>query len=527
MQPSFLTMTDSLLLDTTTPNLQDTAPPAVTTQARPSAGSTQVNLLDLYQGDSSTPGDTSTSTSNTTNDEDFNPSNRFSPTITINDLNYLIERIRTSTPPNVPPLPQPTLADDSITNIIRLETAASNGLSTKFDGQPHSFPSWIRKFRLTVQLAHWNSAIKISISETNGTTVTYDITTDFAKIPKAVIVQQATNRWTNPTLLTNLSKKGTPEFNIKLLCLFLTNSISDRYHTVLQNRAGDLLANDGQYLLWLLCTDIHYSSISYEQSIKDQIRSGTIKGEYNNDLQEYITGTINLCRLILKTEDNTTHNDLLDPIFAQLQSTPYDRFTYAVDGWFEEYLEQTIQLTPLTLLDKADKKLHILRAARKLQANTNQELMALRAHFDNHNKQITSSLNKIASNLQANHPTQRQYSNQENTHQPRQRPEWFQRPPSEPSTVMHFENREWRWCPKCNYGRGRWVSTHHPDKHVDGYVNPRRNKSGANNESRPPLHDRKRNQDGHQNPQPKRPYYGAQIAMSDFIFHNHEEPTED
>ena len=264
-------MSDSLLLDNTIPNLPDTTPPVANDNGRPPANSTQVNLLNIYQGESPSPNNTSTSdSSKTTNDDDSNPNNNLSPSITIHELNNLIDRIRTSTPPNVPP-PSTPATDDSITNIIRLETAASNRLPIKFDGQPQTFPSWIRKFRLAVQLTHWNSAIKVCFQDSNGRTVTYNIIQEFAKIPKAIIVQQATERWTNSTLLGNLMKKGTTEFNIKLLCLFLTNSVSNRYHTILQNRAGDLLANDGQFLLWLLWTDIHYSSISYEQSIKDQI----------------------------------------------------------------------------------------------------------------------------------------------------------------------------------------------------------------------------------------------------------------
>eukprot|EP00590_Aulacoseira_subarctica_P007971 CAMPEP_0172428468 /NCGR_PEP_ID=MMETSP1064-20121228/46436_1 /TAXON_ID=202472 /ORGANISM="Aulacoseira subarctica , Strain CCAP 1002/5" /LENGTH=366 /DNA_ID=CAMNT_0013173265 /DNA_START=25 /DNA_END=1125 /DNA_ORIENTATION=- len=354
-------MTDSLQNETITPNNPDSTPPVITDTTCHQSNSTQLNLLNIYQGDS-TPSPTNTSTSEsptTTNDEQTIPANTSSPTITVDLLNTLIERIRTSTPPNVPLPPPPPPAKKSVTNLIRLETAASNGLSLKFDGQPNIFPSWIRKFRLSVQLTHWNSAINVSFQCPSGTTKTYDFTLDFALIPKAIIVKQATDRWTNANQISNLSRKGAPKFNIKLLCLFLTNSISDRYHTVLQNRAGDLLAT---VLLCLLCTDIHFSSFSYEQSIKDQIWTNTIAADIANDLQAYVTGTTNLCRLISKTDDNTTHNDLLDPIFTQLQSTAYDRFTFAIDGWYEEYLEQIVQLTPLKLLDKADKKLQILRA---------------------------------------------------------------------------------------------------------------------------------------------------------------------
>jgi hypothetical protein len=286
MQPSFLTMTAHLPITTATPNIQYSTPPNITDATHIQANSTQINLLHVYQDDSS-PTNTPTSTSSTsTNDNPSTEARPTSPSITVDQLHLLLDRIRVSTPQNVSP-PAP-ITDESIANLIRLETAASTGLTLKFDGEPAKFPSWIRKFRLSVQLTHWSSATKISFPNPSGTMKTYDLTLDFALVPQTIIVQQATDRWTDTAKLANLSRKGTAEFNIKLLCLFLTHSISDRYHTVLQNRAGDLLANDGQYLLWLLCTDIHFSSISYEQSIKDQIRSNTIAADYGNDLQSGI-----------------------------------------------------------------------------------------------------------------------------------------------------------------------------------------------------------------------------------------------
>ena len=177
MQPSFLTMMDSLQTNTTTPPNPDSTPPIITDPTRDTTNSTQLNLLDIYQGDSSSsPRNTSTSdSSETTNDGTSTTQRPSSPTFTVDQLNQPLDRFRASTPPNVPTsLPLP--ADDSITNLIRLETAASNGLSLKFDGIPNMFPSWIRKFRLHVQLTHWSSAIKLTYTLPTGILKTYDIT---------------------------------------------------------------------------------------------------------------------------------------------------------------------------------------------------------------------------------------------------------------------------------------------------------------------------------------------------------------
>ena len=175
-------MMDNIQLDTTTPYQPDTTPPAVTDNNCHPANSTQVNLLNLYQSDPTSPTNHSNlTTSNGTNDENIPPPNTVSP-VNVNELHHLLKRIHTSTPLNVP-FPPPLAPEDSITNIIHHH---------KFDGQPATFPSWIRKFRLAVQLAHWSTAIKITFPDITGTINTYDITVDFTKIPKTIIAEQAT-----------------------------------------------------------------------------------------------------------------------------------------------------------------------------------------------------------------------------------------------------------------------------------------------------------------------------------------------
>jgi len=290
-----------------------------------------------------------------------------------------------------------------------------------------------------------------NINQPNGTSTTLNLLIDFTKIPEDIITQQATHPWTTPTSLSNLSKKGTVEFNNKLLCLFLTNSITDNLHTKLQNRAGDLLANDGQLLLWLLCQDIHHNSISYETDIKKQICSCSI-ADHNNDPQDYVTHLKNLCQLIMKDDNDASHNDLIEPIFQALQLSPFEKFNESVEEWEIDYFGSMLNLTPATLLHKADKKLQVLRNARKLQVKPNTELMALRAQFEAQNKQLTGAFNEIAQNLQAPPP---QYSNHNHRHQGPPysgrfqrppRPDWFQHPPQDPNTVRIHDNRDWRWC---------------------------------------------------------------------------------
>lgn len=470
-----------------------------------------------------TPGD-SNSVNNSSNDAP--PSRAPSPVIqlTSDQLTELLRELRaSSTPPPAFITPPKPPGDDDPYSILRLEQLASTGLVTKFDGNPIQFPSFLKKFKNAANIAYWREAITFDLIQPDSTTKSLNLLLDFTQIPEDNIIQEATRRWTTPTSLTNLSKKGTFEFNNKLLCLFLTNSITDSLHTKLQNRAGDLLANDGQFLLWLLCQDIHNNSVSYEADIKNQIRGCSVAADHNNDPQEYVTHVKNLFQLISKDDNDKTHNDLVEPILKALQQTPFEKFNEAVEDWEIDYFGNLLPLTPATLLHKADKKLQVLRNAKKLQAKPNTELMALRAQFEAQNKQLTGAFNKIAQNLQGtaipyHQPPPRSLGPQHyGRFQRPPRPDWFQHPPQDPNTVRTHDNRDWRWCPKCNNNMGRWVTTHHPNNHVDGYSNPR------NNENYPPPRDpRKRphsnEQSYYQNPQHNRQRYTAQVAMHDFDF---------
>ena len=441
--------------------------------------------------------------------------------LTSDQLTELLRELRATTlsPPTFVTPPKPHIDDDPY-KILQLEHLASTGLTTKYDGSPVLFPSFLKKFRNAANIACWREAIMFTTDNPDGTTSSLNLLIDFTKIPEDTITAQATLRWTQPASIANLSKKGTFEFNNKLLCLFLTNSITDNLHTKLQNRAGDLLANDGQLLLWLLCQDIHHNSISYETDIKNQIRTCSMAADHNNDPQEFVTHLKNLCQLIMKDDNDKTHNDLVEPILRALQLSPFEKFNEAVEEWEIDYFGDMLTLTPATLLHKADKKLQVLRNAKKLQIKPNTELMALRAQFEAQSKQLTGAFHKIAQNL--NSTPYQNFRSQGSPHNGRfsrpPRPDWFAHPPQDPNTVRTHDNRDWHWCQKCNNNNGRWVTTHHPKDHVDGYSAPRHNDNYP-----PPRDSRKRpyptDTSYYQNPQHHRPRLTAQVAMHEFNFH--------
>lgn len=67
----------------------------------------------------------------------------------------------------------------------------------------------------------------------------------------------------------------------------------------------------------------------------------------------------------MKDDNNKTHNDFIEPILQALQLSPFEKFNEAVKEWEIDYFSNVLTLTPATLLHKADKKLQVLRNARK------------------------------------------------------------------------------------------------------------------------------------------------------------------
>ena len=58
----------------------------------------------------------------------------------------MLQQFRTNTPPAFVSPPKPSTDDDPYT-LIRLEQAATTGLTVQFDGNPANFPAWLKKFR--------------------------------------------------------------------------------------------------------------------------------------------------------------------------------------------------------------------------------------------------------------------------------------------------------------------------------------------------------------------------------------------
>ena len=400
---------------------------------------------------------------------------RASPTtfLTLEQVNSLLREMTAVVTANLNRHPQPpsllTPADDPYSN-TKIESMASVGTTLKFNGDQSTFAPWFSDVKSLLNISVWKDSTLL-----NYNNKTYDLLYDFMEIPENTIKIVATKRWTDPNLLANHNKKKTAEFHIKLLHLFLINSVTTTFRTTIKNRAGSLLSNDGQYFLWLICHHVHHNKNSFVKSIKDLIRTHTIAKDHNNDVEAYINWCIHQLQALQLEENDTTHNDLLDPIFAQLKATTIERLTTSVDDWYEDHYSNTSEVTPLQLLHKADRKIQTLRSANMLnltKPNDEPSIMALQAAIHDQSQKFSDAFNQLTANL-AQRPPISYHNRSTGPTKPNPRPNpptthpWKTIPPTNLDEVRLFEGREWRWCPKCNHHRGLWVTSHKPWLHQD------------------------------------------------------------
>jgi len=152
-------------------------------------------------------------------------------------------------------------------------------------------------------------------------------------------------------------------------------------------------------------------------------------------------------------------------------------FCDEVKWWHWAYLDNMVQLSPITLIDKAnsymdilkqvgdwndtsnDTQITVLQACLIASENNNVTLFKKLARFISQVQQVQSSINKCLHLLMKT-----------SSHQP---PDWVFNKPSDPSSTKQHQDKTWYWCPKCNKEAGKWVCSHKPDEHWDSDVNPK------------------------------------------------------
>jgi len=217
---------------------------------------------------------------------------------------------------------QPKSKDDNPLNQACLEHFVSQGTSLKFDGDQEKLVPWIKRFRSLRTNAIWQSATFFK-DDTNS----YDLLTEFTKVTETIIKEQALTRWTSENQPKSLSQEHPDFYFPRILGKVIINSVTDDFYTVLQNHAGLALCNDGPYLLWLILSHFHTSTITYTERIRHSIRMRSLSNDHTNDVEAYLLWLrhqLDILTTNLPTEDSA-NTDLVEPIFLQLFTTTSKR----------------------------------------------------------------------------------------------------------------------------------------------------------------------------------------------------------
>ena len=387
------------------------------------------------------------------------------PVITATQLQELISQLSATIKKNHE---QPPQAEEHLFSIAKSEYYISQGLTYKFDGDHEKLAPWIKKFKALRTNALWRDATYITINNTR-----YDILTDFTKIKETSIKQQAKERWAPDNQAKSLKPANTKYFYPRILGKVVISSITDDFYTTLQNYTGDELASDGPLLLWLILTHFHASTVTYQEQLKQQIRSRTLASDHKDDIESYLVWLRHTIDILHTTTQIDNHTDLLTPIFNQLLTSKSSRFRRIVEDWHLEYHSEEKVFTLLSLVEAADKKCKALRQSNQLYTAADSEIFAMEATIKQptsaHHGKHTGAKGRLSG-----------------THRP-PKPAWYNTPPSDPNQTHRFDDRVWHWCPKCGE-HGKWVCTHTPDKHQDNYVKKRKIASVTpENPTKPPT----------------------------------------
>jgi hypothetical protein len=395
------------------------------------------------------------------------PSNSSSVTIPLAQLEQILHSVLAHHA-------QPKAKDDNPLNQARLEHFVSQGTTLKFDGDQEKLVPWVKRFRSLRTNAVWQSATYV-VDDTH----TYDLLTEFTKVAEATIRDQATARWTPANQAKSLSQENSNLYYSRILGKVIINSVTDDFYTILQNYAGIELSNDGPLLLWLILSHFHTSTVTYTERLRSAIRARSLANDHKHDVEAYLLWLrlqLDILTTNLPTEDSS-NKDLIEPIFVQLLTTSSKRLRRSAEDWHLAYHNNERKLTALSLVQLAERTCKALRCTGQLYIDNDPEIAVLHAKLVQQADMTTQAFNVITNTLKqtANIGPKKPHGRPTGPQNRPPKPDWFYKPPQNPSETHKHDGRTWHWCPKCGKDQtGKWVCTHTAVDHQNTFVRKRR-----------------------------------------------------
>jgi hypothetical protein len=170
---------------------------------------------------------------------------------------------------------------------------------------------------------------------------------------------------------------------------------------------------------------------------------------FNNDVPKYLRFLQDNLKLISSTgAAENTHKDLNPHILLQLRSTTIPVFQHSVLKWQREYFENVLELTPLSLVLKADQAYLVLQQAGQWMETKDPSITALHALLQTTKAQSGNIIQTLTANF--SQIAQRQRELIRSAKQPyrpstsyHQTPDWLLSPPAHPDVTKYFNGRQW------------------------------------------------------------------------------------
>jgi hypothetical protein len=368
-------------------------------------------------------------------------------------------------PPILPSAPKtPDIFDNT-----RFEQIACAGLQEKYDGRPDSLIPTLNAIHIRRQNEVWYSSTFIV---QDG--LQLDIIRNFSKLRLETVLNQAKLLWDASNAVTERHVRGTQIYNSRLLALFLMNSLTPEFATLLHSRIDLDYSTDGPLLLFTMCNHIHRNHLAFVESIKNKIRLATL-GEFKNNVQEFLRFLQDNLRLITSTgEDTTAHTDLVPHILLQLRTTTIPVFQQSVLTWQREYMENKLKLSPSSLVTLADQECQVLKHANQWVETIDPSVAAMQALLQTNKegsaqifKRLAANFTELAKKQQGIDKDLRHHHDESfrnHGYNPNNNPDWIFTPPQDITQTRYFNGRTWYFCTKCGRN-GRWVITHSDDTH--------------------------------------------------------------
>jgi hypothetical protein len=370
-----------------------------------------------------------------------------------------------SVPTTIPPaIKVPDIYDNA-----RFEQIACLGLDPKYDGSPDQLIPILNAIHIRRQNEVWFAATFMVQDRCK-----LDMVRNFSQLRQETVLNQAKSLWNKPNATIERHLRGTDLYNSRLLAVFLMNSLSTEFATILHSRIDQDFSTDGPLLLFTMCNHIHRNHLAFVESIKNKIRMATL-ADFKNDVQGFLIFLQDNLRLITSAgADKTDHTDLVPHILLQLRMTMIPIFQQSVLTWQREYMENKLKLTPSSLVTLADEECQVLKHANQWVETIDPSIVAMQALFHNNKEGSANIFKSLTANFSELVKKQNDINKEFKQHRsegtrltgfnPNNNPDWIFTPPHDITQTRYFNGRTWYFCTKCGRN-GRWVVTHSDDTH--------------------------------------------------------------